>query len=86
MIVTTGGRGLELLRGVLVGLELSSSSAACLMSISRPTSVAISSTSSSESDCVAVRIWPRLIRNLMICGIATPSACERSWTVTPDWT
>ena len=23
---------------------------------------------------------------LMICGIGTPSACEKSRTVTPDWT
>src|SRR6266545_2193459 len=42
--------------------------------------------SSSESDCVAVRIWPRFIRILISSGIGTPSACEKSRTVTPDWT
>jgi hypothetical protein len=50
----------------------------------RLTSVAISSTSSSLSDWVAVR-WPRPMRILMISGIGTPSACERS-TLTPDST
>ena len=64
----------------------SSSSAACLIVTSRSTSEAISSTSSSESDCVAVRIWPRPIRILMICDIGTPSAADRSLTVTPDST
>ena len=43
-------------------------------------------TSSSESDWVAVRICPRFMRILMIWGIDTPSACERSLTVTPDST
>ena len=64
----------------------SSSSAACLIVTSRPTSVAISWTSSSERDWVAVRIWPSPIRILMIWDIGTPSAADRSLTVTPDST
>ncbi len=51
-----------------------------------PTSEAISSTSSSLSDWVAVRIWPRPMRILMMLGIGTPSACEKSRTLTPDST
>ena len=54
MIVTTGGRAREILVGVLEDLGLESSSAACLITTSRSTSVAISSTSSSLSDWVAV--------------------------------
>src|SRR4029434_2888332 len=42
------------------------------------------STSSSASDCVAVFIWPRFMRILISSGIGTPSACERSLTLTPD--
>ncbi len=86
MIVTTGGRATRSASLSSNVSSSSSSSAACLMMISRPTSAAIISTSSSESDWVAVRIWPRLIRSLMICGIAMPTACERSLTVTPDCT
>ena len=86
MIVTTGGRACSVSSGSSNASGSSSSSAACLIVISRLTSVAISSTSSSLSDCVAVRIWPRPIRILMISGIGTPSACERSRTLTPDST
>jgi hypothetical protein len=57
-----------------------------LIVISRSSSAAISITSSSDSDCVAVFIVPSPIRSLMICGIATPSACEKSRSVTPDST
>ena len=35
---------------------------------------------------VAVRIWPRTMRILMISCMETPSACEKSRTVTPDST
>ena len=56
------------------------------MLISRPTSAAISSTSSSESDWVTVFGAPSAIRIVMIFGTPTPSACERFWTVTPDST
>ena len=86
MIVTTGGRALSASSGSSNSSGSSSSSAACLIVISRPTSVAISSTSSSLSDCVAVRIWPSPMRRVMIFGIGTPSACERSRTLTPDST
>ena len=86
MIVTTGGRGTRSSSASSNSVGSSSSSAACLIVISRETSVAMSSTSSSESDCVAVRIWPSPIRILMSSGIGTPSACERSLTVTPDST
>ena len=86
MIVTTGGRGCEVSSASSKASGSSSSSAACLIVTSRSSSAAISSTSSSESDCVAVCISPRPIMILMICGIGTPSACERSRTVTPDWT
>src|SRR5437764_929701 len=86
MIVTTGGRAWRASSGSSNSSGSSSSSAACLIVISRPTSVAISSTSSSLSDCVAVRIWPRPMRILMMFGIETPSACERSRTLTPDST
>ena len=85
MIVTTGGRA-ERSASTSSTICSSSSSAACLIVTSRSTSAAISSTSSSESDCVAVRIWPRPIRILMICAICTPSAADRSLTVTPDST
>ena len=85
MIVTTGGRAVRSASASST-ISGSSSSAACLIVTSRSTSVAISSTSSSESDCVAVRIWPRPIRILMICAIVTPSAADRSLTVTPDST
>jgi hypothetical protein len=57
------------------------------MITSRSNSEAISSTSSSGSDCVAVRIsFSSFMRYVMIRGIGTPSACERSRTVTPDCT
>ena len=68
MIVTTGGRAVRSASTSSTTSGSSSSSAACLIVTSRSTSVAISSTSSSESDWVAVRICPRPIRILMICG------------------
>src|SRR5581483_8104926 len=49
-------------------------------------SAAISSTSSSVSDCVAVFMTPRPISDLMMFCIGTPSACEKSRTLTPDST
>ena len=67
MIVTTGGRGARSSAlSVVRRIGSASSSAACLIVISRSSSVPISSTASSESDCVAVRISPRPIRILMI--------------------
>ena len=63
-----------------------SSSAACLITTSRSTSVAISSTDSSLSDCVIVTISPSPIMILMICATVIPSAAERSLTLTPDGT
>ena len=86
MIVTTGGRGARSSSASSNAAGSSSSSAACLIVISRSSSVPMISTSSSESDCVAVRICPRPMRILMSSGIGTPSACERSLTVTPDST
>src|SRR5207248_803569 len=59
---------------------------ACLIVTSRPTSVAINSTSSSDSDCVAVFMTLRPMRILMMFCIGTPSACEKSRTLTPDST
>ena len=85
MIVTTGGRAVRSASASST-ISGSSSSAACLIVTSRSTSDAISSTSSSESDWVAVRICPRPIRILMIWDIGTPSAPDRSLTVTPDST
>ena len=86
MIVTTGGRVTSASSGSSYASGSSSSSPACLIVTSRSSSVAISSTSSSVSDWVAVRIWPRLMRILIRFGIGTPSACDRSRTVTPDST
>src|SRR5262245_46947918 len=86
MIVTTGGRGARSASSSSKDAGSSSSSAACLIVISRSSSVPMISTSSSESDCVAVRICPRPMRILMSSGIGTPRACERSLTVTPDST
>ncbi len=63
MIVTTGGRAVRS-ASTSSTISGSSSSAACLIVTSRSTSDAISSTSSSESDWVAVRICPRPIRSL----------------------
>jgi hypothetical protein len=53
---------------------------------SRPTSAAISSTSSSVRVCVICTISPRFIMILMICAAGMPSAWEKSRTVTPDGT
>ena len=86
MIVTTGGRVTSDSAGSSYASGSSSSSLACLIVTSRSTSAAISSTSSSVSDCVAVLLRLRPIRILMIWAIGTPSACERSRTVTPDST
>ena len=86
MIVTTGGRAASVSSASSKISGSSSSSPRCLIVTSRLSSVAISSTSSSVSDCVAVRISPRPIRILMISCIETPSACEKSRTVTPDST
>ena len=86
MIVTTGGRGTRSASSSSYSAGSSSSSAACLIVTSRLTSVAISSISSSESDWVAVRIWPSDMRILISSGIVTPSAAERSLTVAPDST
>ena len=86
MIVTTGGRGGQVVLGVLVDLRLlvlvgdvldHRPRARTRRRSARPPRPA--------SDCVAVRIsFSSFIRYLMICGIGTPSACERSRTVTPD--
>ncbi len=86
MIVTTGGRASRASSASSYDSGSASSSSACLIVTSRSSSAAISSTSSSESDCVAVFIWPSAISILMICGIETPSACEKSRSVTPDST
>ena len=86
MIVTTGGRRTRSDSASSKTSGSSSSSATCLIVTSRFSSAAISSTSSSVSDWVAVFIVPRFISSLMICGIATPSACEKSRRVTPDST
>src|SRR5436305_231530 len=56
------------------------------MLTSRPTSAAISSTSSSESDWVTVLGAPRPISIVISFGTGTPSAWERSLTVMPDST
>ena len=56
------------------------------MLTSRLTSVAISCTASSESDCVIVTISPRPIMILMIWAAGTPSAWDRSLTETPEGT
>ena len=85
MIVTTGGRGARSSSLSSYDSGSSSSSAACLIVISRSSSVPMISTSSSDSDCVAVRIWPSPMRILMSSGIGR-RACERSLTVTPDST
>jgi hypothetical protein len=77
---------LELLVGVVERLGLLFLVGGVLIVTSRCSSAAMSSTSSSLSDCVAVRIWPRPMRILMISAILTPSACEKSWTLTPDST
>ena len=58
----------------------------CLIVISRFTSAATSSTSSSVRDCVIWTIFPRFIMILMICAAGVPSACDRSRTDTPDST
>ena len=81
-----GGRGLSASSGSSNTSGSASSSSACLIVTSRSSSAAISWTSSSVSDCVAVFIVPRFISSLMICGMATPSACEKSRSVTPDST
>src|SRR5712691_10008454 len=86
MIVTTGGRACSASSASSNASGSSSSSAACLIVTSRFSSVAISSTSSSESDCVAVFGAPRLNRILMMSPIETPSACEKSRRLTPDST
>ena len=86
MIVTTGGRAASVSSASSKTSGSTSSSSACLIVTSRSSSAAISCTSSSVSDCVAVFIVPRFISSLMICGIATPSACEKSRSVTPDST
>src|SRR6266536_2005297 len=85
MIVTTGGRVTSASSGSSK-VSGSSSSAACLIVTSRFSSAAISSTSSSVSDWVAVFGTPSPIRIVMMFGIETPSACERSRTLTPDST
>ena len=86
MIVTTGGRSTRSSGASSNSSRISSSSAACRIVISRSISAAISSTSSSESDCVTVFGVPIFIRILMISGTFWPSACERFWTVIPDST
>ncbi len=86
MIVTTGGRASSASSGSSYDSGSCSSSPACLIVTSRSSSAAISSTSSSVSDWVAVRICPRFMRILMMFGIETPSACEKSRTLTPDST
>ena len=86
MIVTTGGRASSVSSASSKLSGSTSSSSACLIVTSRSSSAAISCTSSSVSDCVAVFIVLRFISSLMICGIATPSACEKSRSVTPDST
>ena len=86
MIVTTGGRVTSDSSLSSNSSGASSSSDACLIVISRSSSVAISSTSSSERDCVAVFMTPSVISDLMMFCIGTPSACEKSRTLTPDST
>ena len=86
MIVTTGGRGARSSSASSYSATSISSSAACLIVTSRSSSVAMTSISSSDSDCVAVRIWPSPMRILMSSPIGTPSACEMSLTVAPDST
>ena len=86
MIVTTGGRATRSSSASSYSSGSSSSSATCLMLTSRLTSVAISCTASSESDCVIVTISPRPIMILMIWAAGTPSAWERSLTETPEGT
>src|SRR5918995_1836663 len=86
MIVTTGGRGDRSSSASSKTSGSSSSSAAYLIVIARPSSAPISSTSSSESDCVIWTIWPRPIMILMIWAAGTLSPCERSRTETPDGT
>ena len=86
MIVTTGGRSTRSSGASSNSSRISSSSAACRIVISRSISAAISSTSSSDSDCVTVFGVPIFIRILMISGTFWPSACERFWTVIPDST
>ena len=81
---------LEILGRVLDSseLRLPSSSAACLILISRggSSSAPISSTASSVSDWVMVTISPIPIMILMIWATGIPSACERSLTLTPEGT
>src|SRR6476660_1364024 len=86
MIVTTGGRSTRSSGASSKTSGSSSSSATCLIVTSRLTSVAISCTASSESDCVIVTISPRPIMILMIWAAATPSAWDRSLTETPEGT
>ena len=87
MIVTTGGRGDEVVLARPRNSGSRSSSAACLIVTSRSSSAAISSTSSSDSDCVAVSHLAEPHQDLDdLAASATPSACERSLTVTPDST
>ena len=86
MIVTTGGRATRSSSLSSNSSGSTSSSAACLITTSRSTSVAISSTDSSESDWVIVTISPSPIMILMICATGIPSAADRSLTLTPDGT
>ena len=86
MIVTTGGRSARSSSASSYVSGSSSSSAACLIVISRFSPVAISSTSSSDTDCVAVRMTPTSMRILMMSDIGMPRACERSLTDAPDAT
>ncbi len=86
MIVTTGGRSV---RSSALSSKVSgsgSSSAAWRMVTSRSSSAPISCTSSSVNDCVIWIILPRPIMILISWAAGTPSACEKSRTVTPDGT
>src|ERR1044072_1919115 len=82
MIVTTGGGGARASGAASETPGGAASFGQCLLF----TSVAISWTASSESDCVIVTISPRPIMILMIWAAGTPSAWDRSLTDTPEGT
>ena len=84
MIVTTGARGSRSAASSSKTSAASTSSAACVMVISRSTSVPISSTASSVSDCVMPTSSPRPIIVFWMTAVETLSAMARSLTVTPD--
>ena len=86
MIVTTGARASRSSASSSNTSAASTSSAACVIVISRSSSVPISSTASSVSDCVMPTSSPRPIIVFWMTAVETLSVVARSFTVTPDGT